>query len=64
MVEFTNRKLKEFPNHIITKSNDYEMAKKATASASAMRIPELKWNIVEVNGKERYAHIKLIDNAI
>lgn len=60
---FTNRKIKEFPNHIVTKANDYGMCKKVIQSAIKLNVPELKWNIIESDGSTRFVHVKKQENA-
>ena len=61
---FTNRKIKEFPNHVVTQANDYGMCKSVIKSAIKLNVPELKWNIIERDGSKRFVHVKQTDHAL
>lgn len=63
-MRFTNRKIKKYPNHIVTNANDYGMCEKVIESAIKLDVPELKWNIVYPDGSTRFVHVKRHDNAL
>lgn len=61
---FTNRKIKEFPNHIISEGNNYAMGKNIIKSAIKLDVPTLKWNIVEPDGSTKFAQVKRIKDGL
>lgn len=58
---FTNRKIKGYPDHIVTKANDYGMCSKVIESAKRLDVNELKWNTIERDGSIRFIHIEKIN---
>ena len=59
---FTNRKIKEFPNHIVTEANDYGLCPAVIKSAIKINVPELRWETTRADGSKRFVQVKRIKN--